>query len=103
MSANVRFIELFGAVFLFIWCENGVPTPLFLALHTVINYIFTWSEPLKIRCHAIVTQLSETVKQFARKFRNVSLQAMEWKWVNCKLITASNQLAFVQFECHTGK
>ena len=41
MSANVRFIELFGAVFLFIWCENGVPTPLFLALHPVINYIFT--------------------------------------------------------------
>jgi len=24
--------ELFGAVFLFIWCGNGVPTPLFLAL-----------------------------------------------------------------------
>jgi len=23
--------ELFGAVFLFIWCGNGVPTPLFLA------------------------------------------------------------------------
>jgi len=25
--------ELFGAVFLFIWCGNGVPTPLILALH----------------------------------------------------------------------
>ena len=25
--------ELFGTVFLFIWCGNGVPTPLFLALH----------------------------------------------------------------------
>ena len=25
--------ELFGAVFLFIWCRDGVPTPLFLALH----------------------------------------------------------------------
>jgi len=25
--------ELFGAVFLFIWCVNAVPTPLFLAIH----------------------------------------------------------------------
>jgi len=24
--------KLFGAVFLFIWCGNGVPTPRFLAL-----------------------------------------------------------------------
>jgi len=26
-------LELFGAVFLFIWCGNAVPIPLFLALH----------------------------------------------------------------------
>ena len=29
--------ELFGAAFLFIWCGNGVPTPLHLALHP-----YTW-------------------------------------------------------------
>jgi len=28
----LTYIELFGAVF-FIWCENAVPTPLFLAPH----------------------------------------------------------------------
>ena len=52
--------------------------------------IVTWSEPLKIRCHVSFTQLRETV-QCARKFRNVSLQAKEWTWVNCELITASHQ------------
>jgi len=31
--ANAHFIGTFGAVFLFIWCGNAVPTPLFLALH----------------------------------------------------------------------
>jgi len=35
--------------------------------------ILTWSEPLKICCHVVVTQLRETVEQYARKFRNVSL------------------------------
>jgi len=29
--------ELFGVAFLFIWCENGIPTHPFLALHS-----FTW-------------------------------------------------------------
>jgi len=32
--AGDTLFELFGAVFLFIWCGNGVPTPLFLALHS---------------------------------------------------------------------
>jgi len=59
--------------------------------------IVTWSEPLKIRCHVIVTQLRETVEQCVRKFRNVSLQAKEWTWVNCKLITASHQNSEVGF------
>ena len=54
-------------------------------------FIVTWSESLKIRCHVIVTQLRETVEQCARKFRKVSLQAKEWTWVNCKLITAPHQ------------
>jgi len=30
--------ELFGAVFLFIWCGNGVPNPHFLALHPYSSY-----------------------------------------------------------------
>jgi len=30
--------ELFGAVFLFIWCGNGVPTLLILALHPWISH-----------------------------------------------------------------
>jgi len=29
----LTFLELFGEVFLLIWCGNGVPTPLFLAPH----------------------------------------------------------------------
>jgi len=29
----LTYIELLGSVFFFIWCENAVPTPLFLALH----------------------------------------------------------------------
>jgi len=39
----LAFIELFGAVFLFIWCDNGVPMPLFLALHpwASSNYTYT--------------------------------------------------------------
>jgi len=49
--------------------------------------IVTQSEPLKIHCHVIVTQLRETVEKCARKFRSVSLQVKEWKWVNYKLIT----------------
>jgi len=53
--------------------------------------IVIWSEPLTIRCYVIATQLRETAEQCARKFRNVSLQAKEWKWVNCKLIAASHQ------------
>jgi len=32
--AGDTLFELFGAVFLFIWCGNGVPKPLFLALHS---------------------------------------------------------------------
>ena len=42
--------------------------------------IVTWSESLKICCHLIVTQPTETVEQCAGKFRNVSQQAKEWKW-----------------------
>jgi len=53
--------------------------------------IVTWSEPLKIRCHVIVTQQRATVEPRARKFPNVSPQTNEWTWVNCKLITASHQ------------
>jgi len=34
-------LELFGVAFLFTWCGDGVPTPLFLALHS-----FTW--PLQL-------------------------------------------------------
>jgi len=30
--------ELFGAYFLFIWYENVVPTPLFIALHTCLQH-----------------------------------------------------------------
>jgi len=52
--------------------------------------VVTWSEPLKIRWHAIVTQQRATLEQCARKFRNVNLQT-EWTWVNCKLNTASHQ------------
>jgi len=33
--------------------------------------IVTWSEPLKIRCHVIVTQQRATTEQCALKFRNV--------------------------------
>jgi len=29
--------ELFGAVFLFIWCENAVSTPILLALHPCLH------------------------------------------------------------------
>ena len=35
MGGNL--FELYGAAFLFIWCGNGVPTPLYLALHP-----YTW-------------------------------------------------------------
>jgi len=40
--------ELFGVAFLFIWCGNGVPTPLFLALHSCTwplqPIVFKWRQ-----------------------------------------------------------
>jgi len=44
--------ELFGAVFHFIWCGNGVLTPLFSALHpclcdAVTTFVYTGHLPLK--------------------------------------------------------
>ena len=42
----------------------------------------TWSEPLKICCHVIVTQQRPTVEQSARKCRNMALQAKEQTWTH---------------------
>ena len=54
---------------------------------TIVN----WSEPLKIRCHVVVTQQRATSEQRAHKFGNVlTQQTKEWTWVICKLITASH-------------
>jgi len=40
--------ELFGVAFLFIWCRNGIPTPLFLALHSCVwplhPIVFKWRQ-----------------------------------------------------------
>jgi len=38
--------ELFGAVFLFIWCGNSVTTPLFSALHPCKKHISGFGMPL---------------------------------------------------------
>ena len=37
----------------------------------------TWSKPLKVRCHVVVTQQRGTVNPCARKFRNVSLKGVD--------------------------
>jgi len=40
--------ELFGAAFLFIWCGNGIPTSLFLTLHSCAwplqSIVFKWRQ-----------------------------------------------------------
>jgi len=40
--------ELFGVAFLFIWCENGIPILLFLALHSCTwpfqSIVFKWKQ-----------------------------------------------------------
>ena len=59
--------------------------------HVEKRTIVTWSEPLKICCHVIVTQRRATAEQCARKFRNVWVCRRKETWVNCKLITASHQ------------
>ena len=86
------------------------PSNLVTRLHMRKNalIIVIWSEPLKIRCHVVVTQLRETVEQCA-------CIASFATWV-CRRrsgheSTASSslhrtrtvKLALVQCECHTGK
>jgi len=44
----------------------------------------TWSEPLKICCHVVVTQQRPIVEQSTPNFRYLPLQANEQTWVNCK-------------------
>jgi len=40
--------ELFGVAFLFMWCGNGIPTPLFLVLHSCTwplqPIVFKWRQ-----------------------------------------------------------
>jgi len=69
--------------------------------------IVPWSEPLKIRCHVIVTQHRATVEQCARKFRNVwvcrRLSGPEWTASSSLHHTRTVNLALVQCEFHTSK
>jgi len=52
------------------------------------NFKCTVEDFLPYYCYTIKTI---TVEQFARKFGNLSLQAKERTWVNCKLIAARHQ------------
>jgi len=68
--------------------------------------IVTWSEPLKIRCHVIVTQQRATVEQCARKFRNVWVcrrSGPEWTASSSLHHTRTVNLALVQCDYHTSK
>jgi len=57
----LTFIELFCAVFLFIWWGNGVPTPLFLALHP-------WALPITSYIKGLRTSYRLKVEDQLNKF-----------------------------------
>jgi len=69
--------------------------------------IVTWSEPLKIRCHVVVTQQRATVEQCARKFRNVwvcrGTSGHEWTASSSLHHIKTVKLALVQCKWHAGK
>jgi len=69
--------------------------------------IVTWSEPLKIRCHVIITQQRATVEQCARKFRNVWVcrrkSGPEWTASSSLHHARTVNLALVQCEYQGSK
>ena len=94
--------ELFRAVFLFIWCGNGVPAPVFLALHAWVwclrlvqlcpTYMAYWAKNYVITHHCL--NQSRTLNNISRRdahwmvYFNLSkanyiwLKLMSWKASN---------------------
>jgi len=65
---------VFGAAIFFIWCGNGVPTPLFLALHPwwkISCFHICYDDRLALNSDKICLKNSSEQLLFARGYRRV--------------------------------
>ena len=83
--------KLFGVAFLFIWCGNGIPTPLFLALHswystTLLAYGNGIPTPLFLALHSCAWPLQPIVFKWRRNTPSTGIASrtrIETTWMRC--------------------